>query len=343
MRGGSRAGAALGLLVAIATSMGSRARAAEAPVADAPPELALTWRAPERCPSAGDVDAQFARLLGGAARAPSGKKIAATAFVREAGTGRWVLDLATDLDGAEGRRTIAGDSCASVASAAALILALMIDPTAAERATEESAPPTPPREPPPKKIEAPPAIEAKPQPATSGDAWPVRPFVRGFGAGVVSLLPSAALGGGVGVGARRGRLAVELTALATQARHADAAGAPGEGGTFHLAIGGARACGALSGHVAGSVGWQLCLGAELERITATGTGVDVVRSANVKMAAGTGGVIATVPLAAHVGISLELDGALRPYHPQFSLDQIGPIYRVPWASAAGALGVVVSL
>ena len=109
----------------------------EVPVA---PELTLTWQAPAGCPAPVDVEAQVARLIGGPSRLPSGKHIDATAVVRSSSPDRWSVELATSMDGAVGRRNLAGDSCASVSSAAALILALMIDPAAAERAI--LAPPT---------------------------------------------------------------------------------------------------------------------------------------------------------------------------------------------------------
>src|SRR6476661_6237235 len=81
-----------------------------APAAE--PELELTWQAPAGCPSPTDVESQFARLLGGAGRRPTGKRILASVLVRPASSDGWTLELGTVLDGAAGRRTLSGDSCA---------------------------------------------------------------------------------------------------------------------------------------------------------------------------------------------------------------------------------------
>ena len=125
------------IFIALCLPMAARAAEIAPPPGStsATTELALTWQAPAGCPPSTEVQAQFVRLLGGPGRAPSAKHIAAAAMVRSTSStmDRWVLDLATVLDGAAGHRVLVGDSCASVASAAALILALMIDPSAAER------------------------------------------------------------------------------------------------------------------------------------------------------------------------------------------------------------------
>jgi hypothetical protein len=93
-------------------------------------ELSLTWRAPAACPNAGDVEAQFARLLGGVRRQPTSKHLDAIVTVRRTPRDSWIANLETRLDGVPGLRSLEGDSCWTVASAAALILALTIDPSA---------------------------------------------------------------------------------------------------------------------------------------------------------------------------------------------------------------------
>ena len=332
------------LLLALALPL--TARAADAPPAVAPvpaaPELALTWQAPAGCPSSGDVEAQFARLLGGAARTPSGKHIAATLAVHPSSSERWTLELATVLDGAAGRRSLEGESCSSVASAAALILALMIDPAAASRAVAESAPPTPPpaaRPPaPPPTVTAapPPAPEAAPRTSRESAA-----YARVFAGGVASFLPTPVPATGLAVGARRRRFAVELSAFATEEHRADSSALPGSGGNFRLLAGDARVCGDLGGRV---VVWQACLGGELERLSATGAGVDVSpQSKSALMGAGTGGLLVTLPLGSRLALSLDLDAVLRAYHPTVALDQTTPIFQVPVVSAFAALGIVINI
>ena len=304
------------------------------------PELALTWQAPAGCPAPADVEAQFARLIGGPARLPSGKHIDATAVVRASAAEHWSLELSTTLDGALGKRHLTGDSCASVSSAAALILALMIDPAAAERAL--LAPPAHAPEPAPTGPPAARAPEAVVAAAPAPEPNPVRAFARLFGGAVLALLPEPAPAAGLAAGARRRWLAGELRLVATTERRVNAT--PDVGGDFRLLVGGARACGALGGR---AVVWQLCAGGEVERLTGRGI-ASPAATQSVLLGAATGGLLVTVPLGARAGLSLDVDGALRLYHPGFcafcTTTMPGtPIFRVPLANAFAALGFFITI
>jgi hypothetical protein len=333
----------LALACATLALCGGRARATETATPAAhevphAPELTLAWQAPASCPSSLDVETQFVRLLGGATRTPSGKHIDASALVRAPSADHWSLELSTTLDGAPGRRSLTGDSCASVSSAAALILALMIDPAAAERAL--LAPPAHAPEPPPPPLAHPP--EAVVAAAPAPEPPPVRAFARLLGGAVVALLPEPAPAAGLAVGARRRWLAGELRLVATTERRVNAT--PDVGGDFRLLVAGARACGALGGR---AVVWQLCAGGEIERLTGHGVASPAATDSAL-MGAGTGGLLVTVPLGARVGLSLDVDGALRLYHPGFcafcTTTMPGtPIFRVPVASAFAALGFFVTI
>ena len=60
------------------------------------------------------------------------------------------------------------------------------------------------------------------------------------------------------------------------------------------------------------------------------------------MGAGTGGLRVTLPLGARVGLTLDLDGALRIYHPAFA-ENDAQIFRIPLLSAFAALGIIVTI
>jgi hypothetical protein len=321
------------LVVALAAP---RARAETPPP---PPELGLTWQAPAACPAAADVEAQFARLLGGAARTPSGKRISASVVVRAAAPDRWTLELGTTLDGAVGHRSLSGDSCASVSSAAALILALMIDPAAAERAVATPVGPPPEHAPEsaPSPLAAPESVViAKPAPAPV--ERPSGPFARAFAGGVFGMVPSPMPAAGVALGGNLHRFGAEVTFVATTERRVDATNASGD---FRLLAGGARACGDLAGR---AVLFRGCLGGEVERLSGSGVAgvVDPAHGGSALMGAGTGGLLVEVPLGRHAALALDLDAALRPYHPVFIANG-ATIFRVPVASGLAALGVIVSL
>lgn len=90
-------------------------------------QLAIAWDAPDECPDAGVVRAEVLRLLGG--ELPEQLDLDAHG-VAHAAEGGWRLTLRTSMAGAEGERVIEGDACDDLGSAAALVLALMIDPSA---------------------------------------------------------------------------------------------------------------------------------------------------------------------------------------------------------------------
>jgi hypothetical protein len=332
-------------LAACLLALAASSAQAQEPIAGAAepvaPELGLTWQAPAGCPSRAAVEAQFARLLGGPTRLPSGKHIDASALVRSASPDQWTLELATVLDGAVGRRTLAGDSCASVTSAAALILALMIDPVAAERALLAPAPTPAPAPPPTARALGPEDLVFAPPPPPEPRV--VHATVRAFGGGVFGLLPEPTLAGGVAVGARARRFGGELSFAATGQRRVNAAG--GAGGDFRLLVLGARACAALGGRV---VVWRACAGGELERLAATGI-ASPAASKSIWMGAGTAGLLLEAPLGERFALALDLGAALRVYHPEFCADATPcpengvSVARVGTVSAIAALGLAVSL
>ena len=169
----------------------------------------------------------------------------------------------------------------------------------------------------------------KPLPTAEPPPRAYHAMARLFGGAVFALLPSPAAAAGLAVSARHKRLAGELSFVATEVRREGAVS--DSGGDFRLLVGGARACGRLGGRV---VIWDVCLGGELERVTGTGL-VSAVRTQTVVMGAGTGGLLVTVPFGSRVGLSLDVDAAVRPYHPHFS-DSGAQIFHIPAWSAFAA-------
>lgn len=90
-------------------------------------QLELRWDAPVECPTGGDVRAEVTRLLGGPM--PEGLSLRAEGEARRTDDG-WTMRLHTSMDGEDGEREVASARCEELGEAAALILALMIDPAA---------------------------------------------------------------------------------------------------------------------------------------------------------------------------------------------------------------------
>lgn len=98
----------------------------------AQPRLSLQWDAPPACPDRAAVEAEVARLLGGAM--PNGTPAITAEGRAVALDGAFALTLRTEVEGARGERALRGERCEELAAAAALILALMIDPDAVAHA-----------------------------------------------------------------------------------------------------------------------------------------------------------------------------------------------------------------
>ena len=181
--------------------VGSAARAAEAP-------LTLTWTAPAQCPARDEVVADVTRRLasGDSSKAP----VVARAIVKQHKDGTWHVTLTTEQSGARGQRSLQAKTCAEVASATALILALTIDPRAAAfvdapvaaAPAQEPTPTTPPTATP-----NPNPTPAPPRRAPSS----LRPFLRLSAVLPFGFLPTFVPGISSAVGAVRRDFSLELT------------------------------------------------------------------------------------------------------------------------------------
>lgn len=118
-----------------------------APEPAAVPAVDLTWRAPAGCPDAAVVTSMVAGLVRGPTE-PEPDLPVARATVTRHGSG-WQVRL--DLQASRGRyrRVMRADDCLVLARAAALLIAIHLDPLAVTRSLESAAPLGPPRSPPP--------------------------------------------------------------------------------------------------------------------------------------------------------------------------------------------------
>lgn len=90
------------------------------------PGVDLAWSAPAQCPSRAAVLGEIQSILEGGAA--STHAVLATAAVERDGP-RWRVALSIRSDQGSGVRALDADSCAALASAVALIVALAVDPT----------------------------------------------------------------------------------------------------------------------------------------------------------------------------------------------------------------------
>ena len=222
--------------------------------------FSLDWAAPPGCPTGEAVYARIAAAIG----AVEGPTLQARAEIEQHGDGTFGLTLALSRRGEpEGTRTLQGPTCEAVSDAAILIVAIAIDPDAAEALAPDPEPepspepepepvPEPSPEPPPEPIpEPPPEPIPEPQPVPEPDAAPAPPRPAGpplrvdgvLGGGLaVGTLPS--LGGGVSLhfALHRPRWRVELGATYETPRETAAVDDPAIRGRFQLWSLDARGC-----------------------------------------------------------------------------------------------------
>jgi hypothetical protein len=214
----------------------------------------FAWLAPEGCPSAGTVQTEIDGLLGGPASERARESLSVRATV-ERGT-LWLVTLETRLGSAAGHRTIEAVTCQALASATALIVALMIDPDAVAARAKRGNEPEP---------NPPPAAPPPPAPrATFG--------LVGLGAtSTLGVLPGPDVGPTATLGLVRGHWRAELrgTYGLREVRSDPLADASGAYGSFRFFAGTLVGCWLVSGAVAE---WGPCAEAEVGAVRGEGVG-----------------------------------------------------------------------
>jgi hypothetical protein len=297
------------------------APAAATPPGDTDPPVVLSWTAPEGCPGVEDLRAEVRRVAG---PVPSpAERPQANAVVKRGPKDLWQLTLSTRAGALAGERRLTAVDCAELMRAAALVIALMINPSA-------GAPIEPPPPPPPPVIAEPPP---PPPPAP-----PPGPISAGADALVATgLLPGGAVPGiGLRLAWSRAFFRAELRGDGWAGRSVAGRVDGSAGGSFDLLDLG------LGGCVIGRRGRRIepgaCIGAVVWRETGTGYGVT---DPSVAVAWWTGGfaegdvrVRVTPRNAARVGI-----GAYLPFgRPTYTLGGIGAVWQPAAFGARGTLG-----
>jgi hypothetical protein len=325
--------------------------------------IELSWRAPVGCPTEADVRQEITRALGGPPPSSSKRRVRALAVV-EGGTLRWSLRVATEVDGQRGSRSLEGSSCAALAEAAALIVALAFDADAvaaaqAKQGPRESAARDPgtegdPREPNAQGGPIPAAVApSSPVPAaripasstvvsrrsTVASSRQSRSFtlLTGADSGAhLGALPGPAVGFGGFVGLEVWRVRIEV--LATYWLEQSASVRGGSGGDFDLFTVLSSGCFLFA---SGRLQLGPCLGLELGRMGARGFGVDNPGSSAIPWVAPYVGALGTLrivgPLALRVGA-----GAIVPVsRPRWVLVRVGEVDQPGPVSGRGLLGLEV--
>jgi hypothetical protein len=278
-----------------------------------PAPVELRWQAPAGCPGVEAVRAGIMRGLPSPSPGVTMAPVAAEVVVTAIDGGPWRAALA--LRGADwtATRTLRGPTCAAVADAAELVIDLAV---ATELQSREAAPP---------RAVRPPA----PPPST--------PVVGLAALGDAGTLPALAAGAGVVLGWRFARARIDVRGGWFATRAGTVAAAPDVGARVGLLSASLRACGLAGDRVA--VG--ACADAGLDRLSATGFGaITPERKTNLAPFLG-GGLEAEWRASRRVVPFLTVEAAIPLVRAQISIEDVGPVHRVPAISFRGAAGVEV--
>lgn len=286
------------------------------------PPIAISWIAPAACPGLEALKSEV-RSLAGAAPAPA-ERLEAEATVRPGPGNTWQLTLRTRTGARVGERKLAGADCAEVMRAAALVLALMINPAAAA-----------PAEPPPPPV-APPVVVAPVEPAASP-----APLERRFGAGADLLLGTGALPGvGPGVGLRfvaaRGGISAELRGSIWMGQSTSSPSDPAAGGSFDLVD--VAAAGCVRARREHRVSPGACVGGVVARMHATGFGVSDPGAAAAWWTAAFVEGNVRLRLTPRNAVRIGAQGLVSLGRPAFALAGVGPVFQPASIWLRGMLG-----
>lgn len=280
------------------------------------PAYELAWAAPGGCPSKGDVGSEIERLLGASKALARGSKVTADARVTPTEGG---FELALTLQQSEVTRSrrLAAPTCDELGNAAALVIALAVDPTLATAKEPEPAPPTPCPEPAP--AAAPPPVQCPVCRACPAPPPPPPPAVWSTGvvAGVSASygeLPRVWPRPLLGLVQRIDRHWLELSLGAAFGRTSALEG--GRVATFSQWYAAPRYCLQTD---AAKLRFGGCAAAELGVITASGFGVDVARTQYELWLAVGAGVQAAAKLSFGTDLVFGVDVLAVPNRPGFDL------------------------
>ncbi len=290
------------------------AAAAMSPEDGAPP-IAITWSAPADCPSV-DALRDEVRRIAGTARPPADRLEAEATVRREAGA-VWQLTLKTRAGERAGERVLTAADCGELMHAAALVMALMINP----QATLEVPAPAP-RQPP-----------APPSPAAA--------FEDRFAAGAEVVVGSGALPGiapGIALrfAAARQALSAEVRAGISMSRSTPSPADADAGGTFDLLD--ATLAGCARAWRTRRVSPGACTGVTLVRVHGSGYGVTDPGDAAAWWNAGLAEANLRLRFSPRNAVRLAAQALFSPWSPRFALAGVGRVFEPAPVWLRGTLG-----
>lgn len=309
----------------LAATLGMAVATHPAVADDSTEAFTLAWDAPPECPSRTAVQADIARLLGGAITVRPGGAVEARALVVH--EQKWSVTITTRHAGQTGRRSIEAMSCQDLADATGLIIALMIDPDAVAAHARDP------------KVGQPPAPPPPIAPATPSPSRPIDVLAAIHGQASWGVLPGVDVGLGVGMGLAGQRWRVELRGAYGLRRDqvARASAVPEAYGQFNFLGATLAGCLNLGGD---EVAFGPCADAEAGMVSATSRGVSLGFPARTTwLALGAGGY-AALALGPHRAIPLHVDVLAPLRRPEYVIREVeGTVFQAPTVGARVLAGI----
>lgn len=324
----------------------------------APPSghpIEIGWEVSAGCPDAEWARTEIERLVGNALDTTRATQLSFDVEIATSDSSEFEATILTTTEGGRRSRTLTHTECQPLSEAAALIIAMAIDPAAIDAAdprtlgnvatarTVDVAPQPGPKaknkpepEPLPEPARESVPVPERPRPARAGrfaDRWagPRIAFEAGFG-----RLPGLDLGGSGGVALGLGPL--RLQALAgTWAPRTVAVGNDGDTRYWAWSVG-LRAGWAFE--VSPRVEIPLLVGVDLGQVRARGRGLQ--RPATASPPLGHAHLVPSVVVWVHPSVALlaEIDAAVPWARPRFEVSGHGTVFRAPLMGVHGGIGVV---
>jgi hypothetical protein len=333
--------------------LASPARAEDRPDVDLRWTVSAADPSAAACPEEAHVRAAVERLTGRPLRSPGGARVPVRVDAAPGEGGAWAVRIAIDQPGnaAPRERRIEGPTCAEVAEAAAVVVAVALaGPGAVLGApgAPAAAAPAPATAPRPAPLPSPPARPAPPaaEPAPDHDAAlpaqapSVHPGLRiAAGADFVSL-PAPTFGAEAAFAIAFGENRVEILGSAWVPRSADAAGVAMASARISLLTAGARYCRTFLG---GAIDLAGCAGLEAGALLGSSEGVTHPGSGSSPWVAPGLGLVGGWAFARRFRLVLELSGLVPVVRDSFQVGGLGELYRPPVLTARTLLGVEAAL
>jgi hypothetical protein len=287
----------------------------------------LVWIAPPECPDEASAKRAIEGYLG---HRPldAFKPLTVQVEITSVANGRFRGALAFGGESG-GDRRFEGGTCERVSEAAALIVALTLDPV--EVATHMQ---------PPRAIESRMAGSVEKMRGSEDNTKAPRRFTLGLQtAGDVGSLPDPTLGAGflVGLDWARASMAIDFTSWV--ARRAFRGPTPESGGELSLTTVSLRGCFAPFSAPVAATRLDVCARAEGGIAGGRGFGIVEPGSSHVPWAAGFVGLTVRSPNPSPLGVWLSIEGGLTVSRPRFFIEDFGRVFEASAVLARALLGV----